>query len=142
MPINYHHNEERRFLEIAVTGKLTKEDYELFVPDVERLIQQHGKLRVLFAMHDFEGWTAGALWEDVKFDLKHFKDVERLAILGEKRWHKGMAAFCKPFTTAEIRYFDLNEPGQIERARLWLESGEEAEARVTESKGTTAGSNE
>lgn len=124
MPVDINHNEERQILEINVSGKLAKSDYEAFVPEIERLIEDHGKLRILFAMHEFHGWTAGALWEDVKFDVKHFNDVERLAILGEKRWQKGMATFCKPFTTAEVRYFDMHQPGQIEQARSWLQSGQ------------------
>jgi hypothetical protein len=60
-------------------------------------------------MHDFHGWDAGALWEDAKFDLKHFADIERLAFVGEKKWEKGMAQFCRPFTKATIRYFDRSE---------------------------------
>ncbi|RMG32379.1 MAG: STAS/SEC14 domain-containing protein [Planctomycetota bacterium] len=94
---------------VHVTGKLTKEDYELFVPQVERRIKQHGKIRILFEMEDFHGWTAGALWEDIKFDLKHFKDIEKIAMVGEKAWERGMAVFCRPFTTAKIRYFDRSE---------------------------------
>ena len=57
------------------------------------------------------------LWEDIKFDLKHFADIERLAIVGEKRWEQGMAAFCRPFTSAKIRYFDHS---RIEEAREWI----------------------
>jgi hypothetical protein len=91
---------------IRLTGKLRREDYQRFVPEVERLIRQHGKLRLLVQMHDFHGWTAGALWEDLKFDLKHFRDIERLALVGDKTWEQGMAWFCKPFTSATIRYFD------------------------------------
>lgn len=70
---------------------------------MERLVKQHGKIRMLVEMHDFHGWTAGALWEDVKFDAKHFHDIERLALVGETKWEKGMAVFCKPFTTAASR---------------------------------------
>jgi len=107
-----------KLLEVSASGKLTKEFYESFVPAVEELITQHGKIRVLFQMHDFHGWTAGALWEDVKFDVKHWRDIERLAIVGEKKWQHGMAIFCKPFTAAKIRYFDHTE---INEAREWLE---------------------
>ena len=42
-------------------------------------------------MKDFHGWDAGALWEDIKFDLKHFSDIERVAMVGEKKWQKGMS---------------------------------------------------
>jgi hypothetical protein len=108
-----------RVLEVRVTGKLTKESYQEFVPAVDEQIKEHGKLRILFVMVDFHGWTAGAMWEDLKFDLKHWKDIERLAIVGDKKWEKGMAAFCKPFTKAHIRYFDIL---QLEEARQWLES--------------------
>ena len=112
MSVDLH--EDGTILAIALTGKLTKEDYERFIPEVERLIKQHGKLRMLVQLNNFHGWTACALWQDVKFDLKHFRDVERLAFVGEKAWEHGMAVFCKPFTTANIRYFDREEADQAE----------------------------
>src|SRR5262249_22275256 len=89
----------------TLSGELTKQNYEHFVPELERLIRQHGKVRMLVRMHDFQGWTMGALWEDIKFDLKHFRHIERLALVGDSKWEAGMAAFCRPFTTATIRYF-------------------------------------
>ena len=99
---------------VHLSGKLHKDDYEHFVPKMEGLIREHGKLRVLLEMHDFHGWDAGALWEDTKFDLKHFADIERLAFVGEKKWEKGMAQFCRPFTKAKIRYFDRSEEAGAE----------------------------
>ena len=112
-----HLSEENggKLLEVRVSGKLTHSDYQHFVPAFERLVQQHGKIRVLFVMTDFHGWEAGALWDDIKFDLKHFSDIERLAMVGEKMWEKGMSVFCRPFTSATIRFFD-----DIEQARAWL----------------------
>ena len=104
-------------LAIHVSGKLAKADYEHFVPEFERLFQEHGKLRVLFDMADFHGWEAGALWEDTKFAIHHYADIERLAMVGEKKWQKGMATFCKPFTKATIRYFDHADAAE---ARNWL----------------------
>ena len=117
MSVDLHEEEGIKVLVLKMSGKLTKEDYRQFVPQVERLIKQHGKLRILCEMHDFHGWTAGALWEDIKFDLKHFTHIERLAIMGDKAWEHGMAVFCKPFTTAKIRYFDVSK---AEEAREWI----------------------
>jgi hypothetical protein len=85
---------------------------------VERLVKEHGKIRMLVNMLDFHGWTAGALWEDIKFDAKHFNDIERIAIVGETQWEHGMAIFCKPFTIAKIRYFDSAAGSE---ALVWLE---------------------
>jgi hypothetical protein len=106
-------------LVVRASGKLTREDYERFLPEVERLIGRHGKIRVLFDMHDFHGWTAGALWQDLKFDVKHFQDFERVAMIGEKAWEHGMAMFCKPFTTAAVRYFDRSAADQ---ADAWIQA--------------------
>lgn len=118
MGIKLEEKKEGKVLEVALTGKLVKEDYEAFVPVVERLVKQHGKIRLLVSMHDFHGWTAGALWEDTKFAAHHFSDIERLAVVGETKWQHGMVVFCKPFTAATIRYF---EHDQAAAARDWLE---------------------
>ena len=107
-----------KVLVVQVSGKLEAANYEHFVPVFERLLRQHGKLRVLFEMDRFHGWEAGALWEDIKFDIHHFADIERLAMVGETKWEHGMAAFCKPFTKATIQYFDHADAA---KARKWLE---------------------
>lgn len=105
---------EGNVLKLQATGKLTKEMYQEFVPLFEQMVTESGKIRVLFEMHDFHGWTAGALWEDMKFDFKHFSDIERLALVGESKWQEGMAVFCKPFTGATIKYFDQSQVGEAE----------------------------
>ena len=105
-----------KLLEVELSGRLEKEDYDLFVPTFERLIEKHGKLHLLVVLDDFEGWTAGALWEDLKIDFEHWNDIAKLAIVGEDRWQKGMAVFCKPFTKAEVKFFPKEE---LAEARAW-----------------------
>ena len=117
MAIDLKETEDGKTLEVFVTGKLMKEDYATFVPAVDRAIEAHGKIRMLIVMHDFHGWTASAAWEDTKFGARHFRDLDRLAIVGETKWQQGMAIFCKPFTTATVRYFTHDK---IEDAHAWL----------------------
>jgi hypothetical protein len=118
MAVKIKERQQGKILEIYVTGKLTAQDYERFTPQVEDLIGRHGKVRMLFDMRDFAGWEANALWEDIKFGLAHFRDVERLALVGENKWQEGMSNFCKLFTSAEVRYFDR---GDADKALPWLE---------------------
>ena len=105
------------FIEVQLSGKLTKEAYEAFVPDLEKQITEHGKIRILVEMKDFQGWDLEAVWEDTKFGYKHFRDIERMAIVGEKTWEKWMTAFCRPFTLAKIKYFDSAD---LKSAREWV----------------------
>jgi hypothetical protein len=102
---------------VTVTGKLVKEDYARFVPQFEAPLKRVGKVRILFVMKDFHGWALGGVWEDIKFDMHHFADIEKLAMVGDAKWKQWMASFCKPFTTAQIKYFDT---AQLDAAREWL----------------------
>ncbi|MBE0626959.1 MAG: STAS/SEC14 domain-containing protein [Burkholderiales bacterium] len=117
MPIRLDEEGGGKMLVVHVSGTLVKEDYAHFVPEFERLLREHGKLRLLFDMTGLQGWEAGAAWEDLKFGVKHFADIERLAMVGDKKWQQGMAMFCKPFTKAAVRYFDHADAAG---ARKWL----------------------
>jgi hypothetical protein len=117
MPIELKEVKGGQILEIDLIGTLAKEDYGALVSEFQRLVHAHGKLRILLDMTDFHGWHAGAMWEEVKFDLEHRGEMELLAVVGEKRWQHAIASFAKPFTPAEIRYFDAAESAQ---ARAWV----------------------
>ena len=117
MPIQLIEENDGKVLVVHVSGKLVKADYEHFVPEFERLVSQHGKLRLLFDMTDFHGWELSAAWEDFKFGIEHFADIDRLAMVGDQQWQHGMAIFCKPFTKAMVRYFEHADAAE---ARKWL----------------------
>ena len=117
MPVELTERHDGKILEVQASGRLSNEDYRQFVPAFERLTKQHGKINVLFEMVDFHGWEAAALWDDLKFNLTHLSQIERLAMVGNKKWEQGMANFCAPFTHADVRFFD---PTQFADARDWL----------------------
>ena len=106
-----------KVLGFKMSGKLHDADYKTFVPLVDDAIAKDGKVRILAQFHDFHGWDAHALWDDIKFSTTHCTKIERIALVGEKAWEKGMAAVCKPFTMAKIKYFDA---GEIDAAKTWL----------------------
>ena len=118
MTVAIEEKQDGKVIEVSINGKLGHSDYELFVPMTESRIKQFGKVSMLVVLNDFHGWDAAALWDDLKFDFKHFSDIDRLALVGDSKWEKGMSVFCKPFTSAEIKYFDRAD---LEAARLWVE---------------------
>jgi hypothetical protein len=106
-----------KVLGFKMSGKLHDEDYKKFVPMVDNAITNDGKVRILAQFHDFHGWDAHALWDDIKFSTTHCTKIERIALVGEKAWEQGMAVVCKPFTMAKIKYFDV---GELDAAKKWL----------------------
>ena len=60
MPIQLNEENGGKALAIHVSGKLEKADYQQFVPEFERLVQQQ-ELHVLFDMSGFHGWESRRL---------------------------------------------------------------------------------
>lgn len=113
-----------RFLGFTLSGKLHDRDFHHFVPTVDAAIAAHGKIRLLSHFVDFHGWDMHALWDDTKFAATHFTQVERIALVGDHRWEQWLAAACKLFTLARLRYFDVS---QLEAAWEWIEEEDEEE---------------
>ena len=107
-----------RAVGFKMSGKLHDEDYKKFVPLVDAAIAKEGKVRILAEFHDFHGWDLHALWDDIKFSTTHCTKIERIALVGDKKWEAWMAKVCKPFTMAKIQYFDASNSAA---AWKWLE---------------------
>jgi len=97
------------FVALEIGGTLKTNDYQDMVPLLEDRIAKFGKIALLMDLRDFHAITPGALWADTKFDLKHTGDFTRIAVVGDKRWHEWFTGLMKPFTSAEIRYFETPE---------------------------------
>lgn len=104
-------------LGFKLSGKLHDEDYKTFVPIVDAAVQAQGKVRLLAHFEDFHGWDLHAMWDDTKFATTHCAKVEKIALVGDKKWEEWMAKVCRPFTTAKLQYFDAKTIGS---AWEWL----------------------
>lgn len=100
-------------------GKLHDEDYKSFTPTVDAAVAAEGKINILAHFDtDFHGWDMHAMWDDLRFGMMHYKDFERIAMVGDRPWEKWLTMLYKPFTRAEVRYFDKAE---LDEAWKWVE---------------------
>ena len=119
---------------MKIRGTLVHENYAQFVPKLEKLIEEHGSIRCYCELADFHGITPHALWDELKFDAKHCKEIERCAIVGDPSWHQWMTKISKMiFSRAKIKYFDQS---QSEEAWQWIYEGVESNSQ-TEPETTT-----
>ncbi|WP_457676415.1 STAS/SEC14 domain-containing protein [Thiolapillus sp.] len=112
---------EDNIFAVKVSGKLTDADYQAFLPELEALIKEHRPISLLLELDDFHGWEPKAAWDDFRFGMKHDQDFNRIAIVGEKTWHRWMTALGNAFTEANIRFFNRD---QFQEAWDWLREGE------------------
>lgn len=108
---------EGNFLATRISEKLTKADYEKLLPVINEQVQQYGKLRWYFEVGDFKGWELKGLYKELNFDIEHSQELEKLAMVGERKWTEWMSDMMKPFTSAEVRHF---ESSQKLEAREWI----------------------
>ena len=104
----------------AITGKLTTEEIEGLLPQMEQAIaQSKNKLRLLIDVSDMHGADIRSEWDIFEFLKKHIKDIEYIAIVGSHSWTKVMSAILVEsiFVEVETRYFKSDE---IEHAWEWL----------------------
>ena len=98
-------------------GQITKDDYQALVPKVEALVERAGNIRLLLDMEQFAGEEASAWGADLKFGRTFRKKIDKLAIVGDKRWEKWLASLADPFYAKEATFFKVEER---ERAWAWL----------------------
>lgn len=109
--------EEHVFMELKAIGKLTHEDYQTITPMLESTIAsiEHPKIHVLIDATEFEGWEARALWDDFKLGLKHGKEFQKMAIVGNKKWMSYAVKMGSWFIAGDAKKFD-----DLTEAIAWL----------------------
>lgn len=111
--------DEGNFIALKMSGNLHDADYKEFEPVITAATLK-GKLHLLVEMTDFEGWDHQALWHDIQLDKKISDEIGKPAFIGDKKREVWMAKICKPFTRAEIQYFDSDE---AQDAWAWVQDG-------------------
>ncbi len=115
--INY--NIKDSLIEIEVKGKISTDDYKDFLPVIDSLIKDNKKPSFLIKLEDFKGWESSAMWEELKYDMKHRNDFGPMAVVGESNVQKLFTYISSLVFPSEIKYFDREKENE---ARKWIES--------------------
>jgi hypothetical protein len=91
-------------LGFTAKGTVTTNDYEsVIIPEVEALFSRHHKVRFLYHLgEDFSGFKTDAMWDDAKLGFKHLTGWERIAVVSDIEWIRGV-----------MRVFSLAIPGHV-----------------------------
>jgi hypothetical protein len=110
---------EGRALVVKATEHLTSQDYEnVFIPQLNQLIDQFGKIRVVFYLaENFTGWKLGAAWDDAVFGTQHRHDFEKLAVVSDKKRVKWATKISVYFIDGEVKTYT---PAEFQDAVAWI----------------------
>jgi hypothetical protein len=98
--------ENPAFLRIRATGRLSWRDYDRFVPAFEAECFRSGGPPLLLDVRGWRGWTPGGFVRDLFFNLSNRNTFPRIAVVGDRPWHKWLTLAAKPIFTGRMSYFD------------------------------------
>jgi hypothetical protein len=103
-----------KLVDIAVEGDLTPRDFVELRRQLDPLIEEHRKLRLLFDLRRLRNFEGDALWDDSSFPPH--ESVERVALVAPSR-HAERARATFALGAKELQAFDVD---RAEDAWLWL----------------------
>ncbi len=91
------------------TGTLEAEDYrDVLLPAVERAATG-GDVRLVIVISEFDGLSAGAMWEDLKMGIEYLRAWKRIALVTDVEWMAQMTAMFGWMSPGEVKHFPLSE---------------------------------
>ncbi len=104
---------------VLASGEVTGEEFRaVLVPVVEDKFKAHKELNLYYQFgSDFTGMSAGAMWEDTKLDITHWKGWRRIAIVTNVGWIRKGARLAMLLLRRPVHVFSNSE---ADAAREWL----------------------
>jgi len=102
---------------VSASGQVDAKDYEtVLIPAIESALQAHKQIRVLYQLGPgFEGFTAGAMWDDAKLGLAHLKAWERIAVVTDAHWVANAARMFAFLLPGPVKVFSNKEQPDAEK---------------------------
>jgi hypothetical protein len=98
------------------TGMLRAEDYrDVVLPALERAAAG-GEVRFVVVIPEFRGMSGGAVWQDLRVGVEHFRAWKRIALVTDIDWMTQMTALFGWMTPGQVRTFRL---AQRDEAIAW-----------------------
>jgi hypothetical protein len=105
-------------LKIIVPEKLKAEDFRKIAPQVDALISQHSKIRLLIDASGFNGWENIAAFENhAGFVKNHQQKIDRIAVITGHEWQHWLIGTARIFVHPKIKAFDK---GNENEALKWI----------------------
>ena len=99
------------------SGKIAAEDYrDVILPALEQAAKA-GDVRFVIVIHDFDGISGGAIWQDLKMGVEHLRSWKRIALVTDINWMTHATNLFGWMTPGETQTFPLDEQ---DRAIEWV----------------------
>jgi hypothetical protein len=111
-------HERDNIYRVDISGVLRKSEFTEVQRPLAAAIERGGRLRLFIVLTGFDGWEAGANWQDLSFYVRYGDAIDRIAIVGDERWRSEALMFAgADLRRGQVAFFpDTAGPD----ARSWL----------------------
>jgi len=107
----------RGVIGFEASGKLEASDYrDVILPALVRAAES-GEVRFVIVMRDFQGMSGGALWQDLKVGIEHFRAWKKIGLVTDIEWMTHLTSLFGWMTPGQVRTFPLAE---FDEATAWV----------------------
>lgn len=102
---------------ISASGQIEAQDYEtVFMPALDAALKRHDRIRVLYQLTpEFTGFSSGAMWDDAKLGLAHWKAWERIAVVTDVHWIADATRMFVFLMPGQVKVFSNREQTDAEK---------------------------
>jgi hypothetical protein len=105
-------------LRIVAPEKLKADDFHQIKPQIDSIISQQGKIRLLIDASGFNGWENIAAFEEhAGFVRTHQHKVERIAVIAGHEWQHWLIGAFRVFVHPQVKAYDKRHESE---ALQWL----------------------
>jgi hypothetical protein len=90
-------------------GKIDGADYrDVVAPALQRAVAS-GEVRFVIVLTELQGMSGGAVWEDLKMGVEHWRAWKRIAVVSDIHWVTHLTGLFGWMTPGEVKTFPLAE---------------------------------
>ena len=105
----YHYLADVLFFCVEKSSTL---DYRNFLPRVQKIIENHGELRLLIYYSNYQGWEEGAIASDMSATAEFADKLVRFALVNPPEKEVFQKKIKAPLYAGPVKIFEENELGQ------------------------------
>lgn len=109
--------QEDNKLEMALSGNVTREDFNQVVHQWESMCTMYPKINILLNALDVESFDLKILWDEYDFYKKYKNHLDRFALVSDGKIGKLILGQFNKFSNTEFKTFTEDK---IEDARKWI----------------------
>jgi len=108
---------EDRVLGLRIRGRIERTDLEAVTLALEDKLTRHERVRVYAEVDDLGGISPSALLADLRLGVRHYRDVDREAVVTDASWMAALAKAGNLLPGIEVRAFETKDKAS---AQAWI----------------------